>query len=60
MKYIKMNKSSVQNIKEFKNISLDFWEFSEVRLFYSKKIYKVLKKYRNILFSGHIVYKRKI
>ena len=50
MKYIKINKNSIQIMKEFRNISLDFWEFSDIKHFYSKKQYKLLKKYRNIFF----------
>ena len=59
MRYIKINQNSIKIIKEFRNISLDFWELQDVKFFYNKKQYKLYKKYRNYFIYKHILYKRK-
>lgn len=55
MKYIKLNIYIIRKIKEFRNISLEFWQINEVKYFYNKKEYKMYKKYVNLLKNRHMI-----
>ena len=55
MKYIIISKKCIEKIKEYKGILLEFWDINDIRYFYSKKEYKIYKKYKHLLNNKHII-----